>query len=335
MDIFSTSTLFGVVREMGQAPSFLRDIFFKPVVHTTETFDIDIIKDGAKVAPVVSIYQGSKTVAKSGFESKSYKAPLIAPDAAMDNTDMFNRMAGENPFQPMDPATRQLAKITEQLMEFDKMISRREEQMAAQVLTTGKVVLEGEDVKYSVDFGLTADTMGTGKFWDDTGVDPMDYLISSVIGIGANGYNGDAVILGTDAYSLLRKNEKFLKMLDIKRYESGLIQPKFMGAGVIFMGTLADLGGAEIYCYAGQYHNGSAMTPYIPAKNVVIGSTAAKNIMHYSAIADVTTDKAWAVARYPRAWKQDKPQARFVAMQSRPLPALHEPNAFRTAKVIK
>ena len=69
----------------------------------------------------------------------------------------------------------------------------------------------------------------------------------------------------------------------------------------------------------------------IPLNKVWIGSTNAKNTRLYGAIKDLKALAA--MPRFAKSWEEEDPSARYLMMQSAPLVALNQPDAFVSAVV--
>lgn len=61
--------------------------------------DVDFVKGSRKVAPYVHPVIGGKTVPNEGYETRSYKPPLVAPDTITTIDDLLNRQPGKALYQ--------------------------------------------------------------------------------------------------------------------------------------------------------------------------------------------------------------------------------------------
>jgi len=78
IDIYDPRTLVEVVRTTPPIHTFLRDRFFSHVKpFTSENVDIDIVKGTRKMAAFVHPMVGGEIVQSEGYETKSYKPPLV------------------------------------------------------------------------------------------------------------------------------------------------------------------------------------------------------------------------------------------------------------------
>lgn len=156
VSIYEPRTMMGVIRKMPPAHTFFRSTFFShEQTFVTETVDMDFKKGARKLAPFVSRVVGGKIVPNTGYETRTYKPTLIAPDKITTIDDLLDRQPGEQLYSERTPAQRAVIKMREDFTELREMIVRREEWMCAQAMLTGKIVVVGEGVKDVIDFQFT------------------------------------------------------------------------------------------------------------------------------------------------------------------------------------
>lgn len=337
IDMFSTRTMLRMLEQSKRPKSFLRDTFFATETpFDTEYVDIDITKGKRKMAPFVSPRIGSKTVERTGYETKTYKPVLVAPDTITTAEDILKRAAGETIYGAGSPDTRAVAILAKDMIELDDMITRREEWMAAQVLFTGSVDMVGEGVNETISFGLTnINTLASGAQWDESTSNPIgDLVLARKTIIQGSGVTPTMAILGSDAATAFTSNSKVLAALDNRRTEMGMLAPDpNRGNGLTYIGYDAS-SGLEMWSYDEWYLDDNGVEqPMIPVDKVLIGSPQARCEILYGAIVDVARG-TFAVSRVPKSWITEKPSARFLQMSSRPLPAMLQPDAFYVYTVV-
>ena len=156
INIYEPRYLAEAVRTAPPIRTFLRDRFFSNVkTFSTERVDIDIVKGNRKMAAFVHSMIGGEIVQNEGYETKSYAPPLINT-ATVTTADLFlRRLPGEDIYSSRTPADRAAEKLVEDYNKLNDMTTRREEWMAAQVLTTGQLKVKGKGVDEVIDFGFT------------------------------------------------------------------------------------------------------------------------------------------------------------------------------------
>ena len=212
INIFEPRTMLAMVSESEfRAKTFLRDRYFG---HTesfqTEAVDVDIVGRGKrKIAPFVSRRSAGSQDFRDGYSTKTYKPAYVAPFRVSTAEDALKRSAGEAIYSSKSPNQRAAEILAKDLYELDKEITRREEVMCAQALTTGKIIIKGKDVDDQLDFwdGLTTkpyvDLTAT-KAWNASGADPITDLRKIVRNITQlSGLTPVEVIAGSKAVDAL------------------------------------------------------------------------------------------------------------------------------------
>ena len=156
VSIYEPRTIGAIVKRLPPVHTFLKSTFFKNVkTFTTKSVDVDFKKGTRAIAPFVHPRIGGKTMPNSGYQTKTYTPPIVAPDMITSVDDLLNRLAGEPLYGGKTPAERAVLKMAEDFTSLDEMITRREEWMAAQALYTGKIPIIGEGLNEEIDFGFT------------------------------------------------------------------------------------------------------------------------------------------------------------------------------------
>ena len=107
ISIYNPRTMGRLVERLPQERTFLRDTFFRnEEIFTTEKVDVDYVKGNRKVAPIVSRLVGGKIVPNTGYETKSYKPPLVAPEVITTVDDILKRLPGESLESKITPEQR-------------------------------------------------------------------------------------------------------------------------------------------------------------------------------------------------------------------------------------
>lgn len=342
MDIFDTLTMLEAVEQMATPRRFLMNTFFNagsPETFATETVTIDITKGQRKMAPFVHPTLPGSVSQRTGISTSTYQPPYIQPKRVTRAEQILKRGAGESPFSTRTALERAGERLGRDLVDLDNEITRREEWMCAQALTTGRIRVVGDGVDDTIDF-LMEDThkvaLATGR-WNTSDSDPIANmrqwrrLIAKDSGRSAN-----VAVLSAEAQDAFQSNDAVLKQLNTRRVDMGLIKPEELPDGVTYIGYLNDPG-VDLYAYDEWYlDDEDGEKPMVPAGGLILGSTATRNAMLYSAIQDMEAIESGLVeaARFPKSWVTKEPSARWLKLQSAPLAGLLEPNAFLFAKVV-
>ena len=98
VSIYEPRTMGRVVQKLPPVRTFFRSTFFKhEETFVTKNVDVDFKKGSRKVAPFVSRVVGGKVVPNTGYETKTYTPPLVAPEKVTTVDDLLQRRPGERP----------------------------------------------------------------------------------------------------------------------------------------------------------------------------------------------------------------------------------------------
>lgn len=342
INMFDTRVMLAALEQMLPPKSFLLDTFF-PTIETSSTkyVDIDIVKGKRRLAPFVSPKNQGKMVERIGFTTNTYEPPYVKPKM-ITTADLFlRRQAGETIYgaqkTSQERAEEQLGK---DLMELSEMITRREEWMAAQLLQTGAVTVSGDGVSDTIDFGMAVShkiTLTGNDLWSDqTNSTPLEDLRAwRRLIMKDSGMTPNVVVMGSDALDAFLDHPSVTGKLDTRRIDLGMIDPTTFPNGAIYYGTIKDVA-LDLWVYDEWYLDDSTgtETPMIGTKKVIMGSTQARTARHYGAIEDVEFPGDVSVDRFPKSWIEKDPSRRILMVQSAPLVALHQVDAFASVTVL-
>lgn len=345
ISMFDRRTMIAALESMPPKRTYLKDLFFGNVITSdTEKVDIDIYKGNQKMAAFVSPKVGSITVTRDGFKTETYTPPLIGLDRPTTAEDILKRSMGEHIYNSKSPEERAAEILMRDMADLDNMITVREEWMCSKALFGGAVDVSGEGVSQTIDFGMSSShkvTLTAGSKWSDSGVNPLEDIKEWRDLIAKDGFlSANVCIMGATAAKAFLANAEVQKLLDIRNIDLGVIRPQQLANGVTYIGS-DRLSGVDYYTYEGYYadpDNSFALTPFIPDNKVLLASTSARTSMMYGAvtIADENTKAlmTYALSRVPDSWISKKPAARFIQLNSRPLPVPHDIDGFVSATVV-
>lgn len=326
VDLYTPRTLAEVVKTTPPVRTFLRDRFFTNVkTFPTKRVDIDIVKGNRKMAAFIHPMVGGEIVQAEGYETKSYAPPLINPATISTADQLLERLPGEDMYSGKTPADRAAEKLIEEYNQLNDMTTRREEWMAAQVLTTGQLKVKGKGVDEVIDFGLTNKiTLASTKKWGASAADIWGNLKDWKQQVSRNGFaNANMVIMGKAAADAFMADATVAKMLDNRRIEIGAIKPEEMEGGLTYYGHL-NLPGVDIYGYDEVYLDDETgeTKPLIPDNVVLMIPSAASFMRAYGLCTYLDDAGAWHRAetdRLLRTYVEHRPDRRFIELQTHPL----------------
>lgn len=326
VDLYTPRTLAEVVKTTPPVRTFLRDRFFTNVkTFPTKRVDIDIVKGNRKMAAFIHPMVGGEIVQAEGYETKSYAPPLINPATISTADQLLERLPGEDMYSGKTPADRAAEKLIEEYNQLNDMTTRREEWMAAQVLTTGQLKVKGKGVDEVIDFGLTNKiTLTSTKKWGASAADIWGNLKDWKQQVSRNGFaNANMVIMGKAAADAFLADATVAKLLDNRRIEIGAIKPEEMEGGLTYYGHL-NLPGVDIYGYDEVYLDDETgeTKPLIPDNVVLMIPSAASFMRAYGLCTYLDDAGAWHRAetdRLLRTYVEHRPDRRFIELQTHPL----------------
>lgn len=354
VDLFDTRTMIEAVEQMPKPKTALLEYFFPKVkVFPTRYVDLDIVKGNRTMAAFVRPTSQSKLVDKLNTTMKSIEAPYTNEKSNVTAIDILNRQIGQHIYMgAKSPAQKAEEELAAQLMVLLERVTRREEWMARSLLHTGKVVLSGEYDGFEIDFGKTSSHYyDVGTDWTSDVADPYSDLSTLCLLLAKDsGISPGVAFFGQNAVAALMANANIKLYLDNRNYVLGKIDLAELPNGLTYLGTLKLRGASvECYCYNEWFvsEDDGLTYPMIDDDYVLVGSRNSANTRSYGAIQDIEYDgngnpDAMTVANggapmplqyFVKSWTTQDPSARFVKVQSAPVPCLHQPDAFGMIKV--
>jgi len=343
-DLFNSRTMIQALEQAKPPRTFMLDTFFggAPRTFNTEGVDIDIIKGKRRLAPFVNPRREGKLVEKRGYKTRTYKPAYVKPKMVTTAEDILRRDAGSHIYSPLSgPATKAAEELGRNLAEMNEMITRREEWMASVSLTTGQCPVIGEGIDDNVDFLMEATHLPTltgGALWSaPTTATPLgDLKTWKRLVAKDSGVAPTVCVMGLTALDeFLLCNEvtgSGTGVFNMINVQMGRIDPRILPNGVTYYGTLTELG-LDIYTYEEWYvdDDSGIESPMMPTNKVLLGNPGARCEKMYGAIRDLSALAS--VPRFPKSWTTEDPSERLVMVQSAPLMAPIQIDAFLCATV--
>lgn len=347
VSIYEPRTMGRIVSKLPPVRTFFRSTFFRhEETFVTKNVDVDFVKGTRKVAPFVSRLIGGKIVPNTGYSTKTYTPPLVAPEKVTTVDDLLQRQPGENPYSGRTPAERAVVKMAQDFTELRDQIARREELMCCQSIFTGTIPVIGDGVNEIIDFGFTnKETITTAtKKWTNAASDPIEDLKRWHETVQKTGFvNCDMCVMGSDVAKAFINHEKVMKQLDVRNYNLAVIQPKQLPNGVTYIGTIHEIG-LDIYKYNEWYLDDWTVPetpeekPLVPVDTLALLSSTVNYSMYYGAITlidEATGNFRTVEGKYVAdTWAKRKPARRFLNLSSAPLCVPHDVDSWFVAKPI-
>ena len=293
VDYRDTHELILTVESMKKPATFLVDTFFRNMlpVSLSRYVDVEYHTGGRVLAPYVSEGGAGVNVARTGTFIQSFRPPMVAPKRIVNVEDIEMRDIGES-IQATKSAGQRFSSIqARDLNELIGAIQNRKNQMASEILTTGKVTCKGyaDDMKIEklsqIDFGWQG-KMNPTTAWNSINADIYADFQSMSEWIQENaGSIPTVAIIGKNVASYLINNDKIMKWLSIPSRENfGLmsLQPRLESPQIMRIGLIQALN-LEIYSYSETYTDEYGVTqPFFPANGVLVAIPGFGSQLHAS-----------------------------------------------------
>lgn len=331
-DIYSTRALMAAIRQLDPPSNFLLNTFFNgtPNTFASDMVEVDIEKRERRLAPYVHPLMAAKAEPRAGYTTNFYKPPCVKPMRESSAADFLRRPFAASPYDDLTIGQQAANLMVKDLAAMDDSISRREEQMAGETLTTGKLHVVGDGVDETIDFLWTAShliastALTGGAGWNGGNANPILDLQAAVALLLAAGFNARKAVFGAQAWGDFISNTKVQDYFNILRIIPGQVTPAPGQVGGRMMG---DVDGIELWVYSDSYvDSAGAVQTYIPTDHVIIGATDSRAERNYGAIPDLQSMQK--VRRWSKSWEENNPSLIYVMMYSSPLPVAHQPDAF-------
>ena len=349
LDIFRTHALIASIETLTPPTTFLRDRYFPTGsgdIFSTEDVIIEY-KDGSrKLAPFVVPRENGILIERGGYNASAFKPLTIAPKRNVTADDLAVRGFGEALYSEMTPQQRAAALITRDLLELDELVTRREEQMCAEVMTTNALTMteyadnleKGQEKHIQFYEGVNNAIYTPSANWDADGANILGDLYEMAMMLRERGLAAQDVLIGSDVAAAIISNPTMQTLLDNRRFELGTIKPGELTGGAALLGVLNAYGvQLNLITYPETYDLGDGtMAPYIPANKIIVTAPAAGRTL-YGAITQKEDNGefyTYAKKRVPRVISIPGVDVRELALRSRPLPVVNARNAFIAADVL-
>ena len=350
-DITNTHHLLASYEQATPHSSFLRDRYFvcNPATDIFTTDDVIMeYKNGTqKMAPFVAPRVGGKTVLRKGYKMERYEPAFVAPKRPLTLDDLAKKGMGEAIYANLTPEQRQGAIVTKDMVEMDEMITRREEAMAAEVMTTNALVMkhygdnaddyEEKTVQYFEGEANPA-AFTVSAAWSNENADIYADIDGMITLARKNGLRLTELVVNPNEVPKILKNATIKDFLDRRGYEMGHIEPRELNqAGAAYIGTL-NVNGVmvDIISYGAQYEaDDGSFKSYIPAGKAILTAPAAGRTV-YGAVTQLENDEMFhthAGKRVPKYTSDKGKDVRELRLASRPLMIPNNKNCFIVADV--
>jgi hypothetical protein len=296
INIYDKRSLTNAVRKVKVVQPFILDKFFtRKKQHSSEKIDVEITESKAKLAQFVNQDEGAKLIGKKTksvktitvprtFEKKVWTAQELADYKALIGNVYASKEERQRAANEM---------VADEVADLKDRIMNRREEMACQILNTGKISIAQEGIGFELDFGFKTDTLENGGHivtlaeayqWDDGA---SKNIINDVRSVKTaiqrrSGKTVDTCILGEDAAKWFIADTAVKSALDNLNYKVGMIDlNKANEQYGIYIGRFM---GIDFFEYNQQYDVDGVTTDLINPKKAIFLPSNADYDLHFGPI---------------------------------------------------
>ena len=280
---------------------------------------------------------------EAGYQTESFTPPLINPLTVTTANDALERMPGEDLYSGMTPEERAAKQLIEDYQRLNDAATRREEWMAVRTIMDGQIPVVGPGVNKVIDFGFTNKVKLEGtKKWGASAAKPLDDLEDWVDQVLENGFaNVDHVVMGKTALRNFLADTNVQNMLDNRRIELGIINPKDLPNGARYIRHLSKPS-LDIYTYGEVYLDdwtdpSAPVTKRLVDDNKIALLPSNPNFMRAYGLTSYIDDTKRTITaqtnRLLRTYVKHGPDRMILELQTRPLTIPDKVDSWLVAEV--
>jgi hypothetical protein len=348
INLNDTYTLLQALEQSFAPTTLLRDTFFPNVLTSvTEEVLIDYKKGVRRMSPFVVKGASGVNVSRIGFETKSYKPPLMMPQRPTTIDDISKRAFGENVFSARTPAQRAIELRFNDMLEMQEMNTRRIEWMCSQLMLFGEFQAAGyaDDGKTQIidtvtfpDWTQKLTLTGT-DVWTNINADAYSVLQEMSQTIVRNGGRVPTVAIGSyQTMKTFMESASVMKYLLVPNRDNLAlmsIAPQITSPGVMRVGYIQSLN-LELYAYDGIYIADDGSTQqYIPDGYLIMGVTG-RGSQLFGAVIQLESDgvfRTYEGRDVPKVWNEESRDVQMIRLASRCIPKPEFIDDWYTVKV--
>lgn len=317
---------------------------FKAVTHATSSVLIDIQEKTRHISPYVRDDLPGTPMNRDGYKTISFSPPHLAPTRNITKKDLEQRLPGQNIVEISADTDSQesieVASRMNDMLDLQSANERREEEMCAESLFSGKIVVKGGGYDETMEQPIPAEHIAnlSGKsLFSAAECDPIAFLRGSRRRITKKGaLSASTAVFGSDAFDAFIANAKVKAFLDNQRIDFGSIAPRQdqIYPGADYQGTIL---GMDLFTYDEYYFDEESKTekPMVPVDRVLLIGRDCRMEMHYAAIYDAALGSINKTAYYAYNWiTQGRPRGKWMCVESAPMPVLVQGGGIFSSKVV-
>jgi len=346
LDLFNTYYMAGMVENSPRLRKFFLDRYFGE----SETFSTDKVifeheEGDLNIVPFIAASVGDIPVDRNGYSVYEFAPPLIAPSRLITLDDLAKRGFGEALFGGSTPAERAKKLQQRDLVDLSNRITRREELMAVETMTSN-----GVDVQEYIDEKTKGKVIPI-RYYDTAKGNPGIYTVSGTWNsydamcadveamcdsLSENDHPVSDLVIGTDVWATIRQFAELKETLNNRRIDMGFVKPEEVAPGVTKVAELNFSGYVlSVFVPKEKYKdaNGEVQSVF-PAKSVLVTYPQCGK-RYYGAVTQIpygsSIQETVEGERIPKLVVDQDKDIRKLRVASRPLPAPKTASPWRYA----
>lgn len=349
--VTETYKLINAIKKMYPVVQFFKNRYFPDgKVYYSEKALIETKKKGRTIAPFVIPVVGGIALTSEGYRAMEIDAPYIAPKKIITAEELEKKAFGESPESGRTPAQRENELEAEHMDDLRKSVLRRHEQMCAELVTTGKVLMKhyanGDDavkgINYSLKYLQFFENEFGNKYYFEKDFKKMSasekiqefYKMASRL--RKRGTRATDIVMTSDVSMLLMSDKDFLEFYDLAKVDFGDVKQSELPEGVVCNGRI-NINGVvmSMFTYDEYYEDLDGEEKEMLPKGTIaflhpkIGETAYAQVTFFSG----GGFKSYAEKIVPRFVGSETENIAEVQMFSRPVPYPYDWDSWLIANI--
>jgi hypothetical protein len=340
--MYDLKAIIAALSQMKKPNLFLWNLLVKAIkTEDTKRFEVHTRKAKRKITPFVGPNMPGVFLGRDEFSISEFEPPMIKPVRTAHANDIFKQQFGQTVYGDQAPGTSGLRTLTSELVELDDAITRKENIMLAELLTTGKMSIQGKGVsREAISYGTDSENFETltgTDAWNNTGSDPLSDLGRwQMLVLKKTGILIDSVVLTLKAKDAFMKNEEVIKVLKYTEQNIARVEPRKLGDGASYIGTIPELN-IDIYSFVDWYTDDSGTEVELLPDGGVLACRSKSVTVHYGAIGQLVNgvNSIFKGDRIPKHWVDEDADIEKIRLSASPLPVLDDADSIIFADVIE
>lgn len=292
-NLYELKVLIAALKQSKKPNAFLWNLLVRKVVpRRTAKFEVQTKKSRRIMAPYVGKYENGVVLEKSGSEVSEFTPGQIKPIIRAEANELLEQQFGGTVYDE-DTTMSDLVddKQAEELSFLDETITRKEYWILGQMLTKGIIPVIGKSISTALKYNCNPsnfEILSGTSMWTNEASDPLKYIEEKQAEILRNtGILIDSLVLTPSAATAFKNHPKVEKKLDLLQADILRIQPRNLGDGATYLGTITELN-IDVYKFIDWVTNAETGQdePILPEGGALFAKSKSVEV-HYGAIPQI------------------------------------------------